>query len=196
MNLRGQDIRDARKSAGLSQAELAKLAGIGRHAVSYWECKVSFRGRGYALQRIATALGKQLPHFATPASGPRGDGVLGGILPYNRTITRARGDGVISNSVPSLDVERRIVEDLERQHAQAKSTAARLRVQCCAKTRKGMACRNMSEVGRGRCKLHGGLSTGARTPEGIERIRAAQHRRWERHRSMMSSNHVALLADE
>jgi hypothetical protein len=26
----------------------------------------------------------------------------------------------------------------------------------------------------GRCRLHGGLSTGAKTPEGIERIRRAR----------------------
>lgn len=186
--MRGADIRDARKAAGLSQTELGKLAGIGRHAVSYWECKQSFRGRGYALQRIAKVLGRTLPHFVIPASGARGDGVLAGIVPDNRTVTRTRGDGVICNSALFLDVERRIAEDLQRRQAQAKTKASRLRVQCCAKTRKGMACRNTSEAGRKRCKFHGGMSTGARTPEGIERIREAQHRRWERHRSMMSGN--------
>jgi hypothetical protein len=34
----------------------------------------------------------------------------------------------------------------------------------------------------GRCKLHGGLSTGPRTAEGRARIAAAQRKRWARHR--------------
>ena len=33
--------------------------------------------------------------------------------------------------------------------------------------------------GAWRCPLHGGLSTGPTTPEGRERISAAQRRRWE-----------------
>ena len=32
----------------------------------------------------------------------------------------------------------------------------------------------------GRSRMHGGLSTGAKTPEGRQRIREAQRRRWER----------------
>ncbi|WP_328286682.1 HGGxSTG domain-containing protein [Paracoccus aminophilus] len=49
---------------------------------------------------------------------------------------------------------------------------------CGAKTRKNTNCRNKSEPGRKRCKFHGGKSTGAKTPEGIARIREAQRRRW------------------
>jgi len=36
---------------------------------------------------------------------------------------------------------------------------------CGAKTRKGTSCQCMA-LRNGRCKLHGGLSTGAKTPEG------------------------------
>lgn len=61
--------------------------------------------------------------------------------------------------------------------------AARRRVLCRAKTRKGAPCRLKSEPGKRRCKFHGGKSTGARTPEGIERIREAQHRRWAKWRA-------------
>ena len=43
---------------------------------------------------------------------------------------------------------------------------------CGAKTRRGTACRCPAMV-NGRCRLHGGLSTGPRTREGIERIRRA-----------------------
>jgi hypothetical protein len=48
------------------------------------------------------------------------------------------------------------------------STARR----CGAKTRGGTPCQ-CPAMANSRCRLHGGLSTGARTPEGIERIRRA-----------------------
>ena len=43
---------------------------------------------------------------------------------------------------------------------------------CGAKTRRGTACQCPAMRNR-RCRLHGGLSTGAKTAEGIERIRRA-----------------------
>jgi hypothetical protein len=43
---------------------------------------------------------------------------------------------------------------------------------CGAKNRRGTSCR-CPAMPNGRCRLHGGLSTGAKTPEGIERIRRA-----------------------
>ncbi|MEC9433959.1 MAG: HGGxSTG domain-containing protein [Pseudomonadota bacterium] len=50
---------------------------------------------------------------------------------------------------------------------------------CGAKTRSGARCR-LRPVGpwNDRCALHGGLSTGPRTPEGRARIAEAQRRRW------------------
>jgi hypothetical protein len=52
------------------------------------------------------------------------------------------------------------------------------RIRCGARTRKGTACKALSEPGRRRCKLHGGKSTGPRTPEGRARIAEAQRSRW------------------
>lgn len=43
---------------------------------------------------------------------------------------------------------------------------------CGAKTRKGTPCRAPA-MKNGRCRLHGGKSTGPKTTEGIERIRQA-----------------------
>lgn len=43
---------------------------------------------------------------------------------------------------------------------------------CGAKTRAGTTCR-AAAMPNGRCRMHGGPSTGPRTPEGIERIRAS-----------------------
>jgi hypothetical protein len=44
---------------------------------------------------------------------------------------------------------------------------------CGARNRRGTACQ-CSAMKNGRCRLHGGLSTGPKTPEGIERIRKAR----------------------
>jgi len=43
---------------------------------------------------------------------------------------------------------------------------------CGAKTRKGTSCQAPA-MKNGRCRLHGGKSTGPKTPEGIEKIRQA-----------------------
>lgn len=44
---------------------------------------------------------------------------------------------------------------------------------CGAKTRAGTPCQNPAIKDRNRCKLHGGKSTGPRTPEGKARVIAA-----------------------
>lgn len=41
--------------------------------------------------------------------------------------------------------------------------------QCDAKTRAGTPCKRKDIYCNGRCKFHGGMSTGARTPEGKSR---------------------------
>ncbi len=45
-------------------------------------------------------------------------------------------------------------------------------VLCGAKIRSGIPCQNWG-MANGRCRMHGGKSTGAKTPEGRERIRQA-----------------------
>jgi hypothetical protein len=40
---------------------------------------------------------------------------------------------------------------------------------CAARTRRGTLCRQIAIYGNGRCKFHGGLSTGPRTVEGKRR---------------------------
>ena len=53
----GADLRNARKAANLTQMGLAQSAGIGRHAVSYWECKSVVPLRGWAVQRMVAVIG-------------------------------------------------------------------------------------------------------------------------------------------
>jgi len=51
---------------------------------------------------------------------------------------------------------------------------------CGAKTRKGTPCRCRGFGRGGRCKLHGGMSTGPKTAEGLKRTVAALQAGWER----------------
>ena len=44
---------------------------------------------------------------------------------------------------------------------------------CGARNRRGTPCQ-CPAMRNGRCRLHGGLSTGPRTPEGIERLRVTR----------------------
>ena len=48
--------------------------------------------------------------------------------------------------------------------------------QCDAKTRRGTACQRPANKKNGRCQPHGGVSTGAKTEEGLARISAANLR--------------------
>jgi len=49
---------------------------------------------------------------------------------------------------------------------------------CGARTRKGMPCQAPAMRNR-RCRMHGGASTGPRTPEGLERCRLANWKHGE-----------------
>ena len=61
---------------------------------------------------------------------------------------------------------------------------------CGAKTRSGGTCQNPAIKGRSRCKLHGGRSTGPRTPEGKARAAAAHTKHGRR-----SKAHVARVRE-
>ena len=55
-----------------------------------------------------------------------------------------------------------------------------LRPLCGARNRQRTGCRMKIVPGKRRCRFHGGLSTGPKTPEGRARIAAAQRLRWAR----------------
>ena len=153
----GAELRAHRKAAGLSQAELAKRAGFSRDAVGYWEAKEVVPTRHGAPARFCEVLGlRVLSHHYAHARG-------WGLTTPNTW--QARLDALVEAKMGPL---------LARQAQRA----ARRRVLCGAKTRKGKPCLNLSEPGRLRCKFHGGKSTGPRTGIGREKIAEAQRRRW------------------
>lgn len=158
-DMTGADLAALRKAAGLSQTVLAQRAGIGRHAVSYWENRPQVDLRAWAVERMAGVI--ELPK--KPATGWRLRS------PWGRAL--------------EAQTEAAFIARVLRLKARVDATTAKRRVICGAKTRKGTPCRCKSEPGKRRCKFHGGKSTGARTPEGLKRIRVAQRKRWAKWRA-------------
>ena len=56
-------------------------------------------------------------------------------------------------------------------------------LRCLAKTRQGTPCQNPVVTDRNRCRMHGGRSTGPRTPEGKARAIAAHTKHGRRSRA-------------
>ena len=56
------------------------------------------------------------------------------------------------------------------------------KARCGARTRSGTPCEGRPIAPSGRCKVHGGKSTGPTTEEGRDRIRSAQRERWRKWR--------------
>jgi len=59
------------------------------------------------------------------------------------------------------------------------NTRKKMLMPCGAKTRQGMPCKNTRLYKNGRCKNHGGLSTGPRTEDGKARALANLKKRGE-----------------
>ena len=61
-------------------------------------------------------------------------------------------------------------------------------IRCLAKTRRGTKCQSAAYKHNGRCRLHGGLSTGARTLEGLKRISEANLKHGCRTKEKLAAN--------
>ena len=132
------DLRNLRKLAGMSQAELGALAGFNRHTIIYHEKRIG-RIDGVAPRRFREAF----EHLGINVPGWREAPVP---MPFKKPRHRPRVDG-----------------------------------KCGAKTRKGTPC-ECQALANGRCKFHGGASTGPKTAEGKARILEARRYRAERER--------------
>jgi DNA-binding XRE family transcriptional regulator len=159
--LTGPKLKAIRRARGINQTRMGQLIGCTRHEISYWETKPN---------QINTCRG--IPARMLEYLEVR-------VLPGDNPTPRARGDGLL------LDAQQaRCDRNSARINARIVEKAARYRQPCGAQTRKGHPCRNMSEAGRRRCKFHGGLSTGPKTPEGKARIAEAQRARWQAFRAV------------
>lgn len=160
----GKDLAVLRRRAGLSQAALAKRAGVSRQTISYWENKLALDGRAATLATIARA-------FEQSDSLP--------ILRSRPGLGFARLE--IGGSITQAHLRIFQFAQLMRSAAHAQMH----RQECGALTRRGMACKLKSERGVARCRLHGGLSTGPKTTEGKARIAEAQRNRWAKYRQQL-----------
>ena len=151
--LTGAELRRRRIDAGLSQRALARMAGLHHSSVVHQEGKAQIDPRGYGICLMAKALGWRIicDHY-----------------------TRAR-HGVLSEAD---EIARLGWLPPSIARALASRPAKPARVRCGARTRKGIPCKALSEPGRRRCKHHGGMSIGPRSPEGRARIAEAQRMRW------------------
>ena len=160
----GADIKIKRLKRGLSQTALGELVGCSRYTIARMEGRSQINARWGLPSRIAQELG---------------------VLVYDPS-TRARGAEVLPDSPDITLSPDRQQERLDHVNARVKAMASRFRQPCEATTRKGTPCRNLSEPGKRRCKFHGGMSTGPRTPEGKARIARAQRQRWAKYRAQKS----------
>ena len=157
----GSQLRAARRRAGLSQAGLGARVGVGRQAVGRWEARRWVDVRRPVPRRMLAVLAG-----------------LGAMPPE-------AGDVHLAHPMAGLLAmeARRQAEWKARWEAEEAMMRALARVPCRARTRRGTACRALSEPGRRRCRFHGGRSTGPRTAEGRARIAEAQRLRWARWRA-------------
>ena len=66
---------------------------------------------------------------------------------------------------------------------------------CAARTRSGRSCKAKGYGKGGRCKNHGGMSTGARTPEGRAKLAEVVRARWARWHEERRLQQVATGSD-
>jgi transcriptional regulator with XRE-family HTH domain len=163
-SMTGAELHTHRKAARLSQKALAQRANLSCSAVKYWERQPRINSNAWAIKRIAKALGIS--------------GLM--ILPLN--YARAGGWGVTQRDEVWAKLDAEVELKMVAWRERAALRAARLRVVCGAKTRKDTPCRNLSELGRKRCKFHGGKSTGPKTIEGKAKIAEAQREKWAKWR--------------
>lgn len=92
--LKGVELAARRRAAGLTQRQLAEAAGAGRTAVQYWEAAPHLGPRGWAVRRMAEALGWAVWPASETTIRPRGMGCYpwpAGGRPCRRPACRLQG---------------------------------------------------------------------------------------------------------
>ena len=170
----GAQIRAARSLLGWSQDELARAADLNANAVAYWEQTVAIptgRHEPHACRKIARALSCAGVEFIGHAKP--GVRLVENPNYCSNPPSRARARHGLKLILSGLAVRR--CKTVLESHT-------KLRVLCGAKTRAGAFCQRQS-LANGRCRNHGGMSTGPRTAEGRRRISVVQHERWAQWRA-------------
>ena len=169
----GNQIKAARSLLDWSRAKLARAAGLHPNAVAYWEqTPVIPTGRHepHACARIRQAMDDAGIEFVGHAKP--GVRLIENANYVSRPPSRARPrHGVIR-------VSARLAMLLGSKTVRIAATPRkRPSHPCGAKTRTGAACQRRASA-NGRCRNHGGASTGPTTAAGRRRIAEVQQKRW------------------
>jgi transcriptional regulator with XRE-family HTH domain len=168
----GDQLRQARIQANWTQKRLAILAGVHVQTVKYNERRKD-QLDGVACSRFRKALagsGKSLPELPKRRSAPIA----------SRPMVEPSPVAVVTTKIQKGNISKTMQPKNGFKNQNKTTEPAPMR--CGAITRKGSPCKAKAVSSRHRCKIHGGLSTGPKTPEGRSKVSAAQSRRWERFR--------------
>jgi len=147
----GIDLQAERAKSGFTQKQLAEKSGMHVHTIRYWEAKKDQESNG---GMFSTALNRMADAMDIPPL-------------YE--------DYAVRSDKERLSKE--MLEWLGLSWLHEKPKPARKR-HCGAGLSGGCKCRKSPVKTGYRCAQHGGLSTGPKTPAGIERIKQAQYKRW------------------
>ena len=161
MIVSGGQIRTARAGLGWSQTDLGRAAGLHRNAVGYWERHETIPHGRYnepvGVARMREALERAGMQFPKVSDQSIGSAISAPDL------RRAPGKTAQISTAPSCAQVAELHSSLPTQCRS--STFTKPKPECGARTRKELPCKRLA-YGNGRCRNHGGLSTGPRTQEG------------------------------
>ena len=162
----GAQLRAGRALLGWSRRALARAARLHENSVARWERAATLLQEPYGARRLREAMeGAGVRFFIRPSPGVRLCNRPSFVMPPARRLRPLHG-------VPrflQLSCDRR-----PKTPSQRRNGAPRL---CGARTRAGRTCRRRP-MPNGKCRLHGGASTGPKTAAGRARLSELQKRRW------------------
>ena len=147
----GIDLQAERAKAGFTQNQLADKAGVHVQTIRYWEGQKHREDLG---GMFSTALNR---------------------IADAMDISPLYEDYAVRSDNERLSIEMFEWLGLSWLYDKPKPKPKR---HCSADLSNGRKCRKSPVATSWRCAQHGGLSTGPKTPAGIERIKQAQYKRW------------------
>lgn len=171
----GDQIREARLAIGLTQVELGARAGFHRQCIVRLEGYGSLgilRSSEVSTRAVVKAL--ELPDnvlfITTNARAPPR-------VTEWLEIVHAQAEAA-AQEISEAAKSRRKKREARKQAWRLDREAAlkKLKPVCGARNRRGQPCQSKKLLRGGKCKFHGGMSTGPKTPEGLARCAEAGRR--------------------
>lgn len=193
MIVSGDQLRAARAKLGWSQTDLGRAAAIHRNAVGYWERHKSIgcQNSNGAVARMREAFEgagirfSELPRPRRPLVGAAQSCTTHPMSRHYEALKASQATSrVISESMPSRSKSQKPSSQTEARVPKL----VRPKRECGARTRLGQPCKR-SAYTNGRCRNHGGLSTGPKTWEGRRRCAEAVKNAWTVRRAAHRCSH-------